>query len=67
MNIRIHPHAAHRIRERGVTVGQVRETVAKGIRSAAKFGRTKFVRVFALGKTWNGKRYARQQIEVLGL
>ncbi len=63
MIIRIHPHAAQRIRERGATVGQVRETVANGSRSAARFGRTKFRRAFAFGRTWNGKKYARQQIE----
>jgi hypothetical protein len=63
MKIRIHPHAAQRIRERGATVAQVRETVAHGRRSAAKFGRTKFRRVFAFAKRWNGKHYAKQQIE----
>ncbi len=63
MKIEIHPHAAQRIRERGATAGQVRETVTKGMRSAAKFGRAKFRRVFTFGKSWNGKRYAKQQIE----
>ncbi len=63
MKVQIHPHAAQRIRERGATVGRVRETVASGTQSPAKFGRTMFRRVFPYGKTWHGKRYARQQIE----
>jgi hypothetical protein len=63
MKIQIHPHAAQRIRERGATVRQVRETVANGKRSAAKFGRTKFRQVFAFGRRWNGKHYVKQQIE----
>ena len=63
MKIQIHPHAAQRIRERGATVAQVRETVTKGDQSVAKFGRMKFRRVFAFGRRWNGKPYARQQIE----
>jgi hypothetical protein len=42
MKIRIHPHAGQRIRERGATVAQVRETVIKGSRMAAKFGRTRY-------------------------
>jgi hypothetical protein len=52
------------MRERGATVVQVRETVIKGSRMAAKFGRTKFRRVFAFGKKWNAKQYASQQIDV---
>jgi hypothetical protein len=63
MTIRIHPHAAQRIRERGATVHCVRETVLTGNRSAAKFGRTRFRRVFPFGKDWNGNHYANQQIE----
>jgi hypothetical protein len=63
MKIRIHPHAAQRIRERGATAGQVRQTVTMGTRSPAKLGRTKFLRVFAFGRTWNGKWYPKQQIE----
>jgi hypothetical protein len=63
MKIRIHPHAAQRIRERGTTVAQVRETVLTGSRAAAKFGRTKFSRVYPFGKRWNTKHYANQQIE----
>ncbi len=63
MTIKIHPHAAQRMRERGATAAQVRQTVVQGTSSAAKFGRTKFSRVFAFGKKWNGKHYARQEIE----
>jgi hypothetical protein len=63
VKIRIHPHAGQRIRERGATVAQVRETVLKGSRTAAKFGRTKFRRVYPFGKKWNGKQFANQQID----
>ncbi len=65
MMIQIHPHAAQRMRERGATAARVRETVMKGTQSSAKFGRTKFTLVFPYGKPWNGKKYARQKIEVL--
>lgn len=63
MRIRIHPHALLRMRERGATASQVRETVARGTASPAKFGRTRFRLTFAFGASWNGKRYARRQID----
>jgi len=65
MTINIHPHAAQRMRERGATAARVRETVMKGNQSPAKFGRTQFSLTFPYGKPWNGKKYARQKIEVL--
>ena len=63
MKIRIHPHAAQRIRERGATVARVREAVRLGHQSPAKFGRVLFRRVFDFGQTWNGEQYAKQQID----
>lgn len=63
MKIRIHPHAAQRIRERGTTVARVRETVLLGRKSPAKFGRVVFRRVFDVRGTWNGKPFAKQQID----
>ena len=63
MKIRIHPHAQQRMRERGATAKQVRETVLKGTAAPAKFGRTRFRRNFAFGRTWSGKRYARRPID----
>jgi hypothetical protein len=63
MKIEIHPHARQRMRERGATVAHVREAVMKGTPSPAKYGRSIFTRTFPFGKTWNGKRYARQKIE----
>jgi hypothetical protein len=63
MKIKIHPHAAQRIRERGASAAQVRETVMKGQQTPTKFGRVKFTLVFPFGKMWNGKKYARQEIE----
>lgn len=63
MTIQIHSHAAQRIRERGATVARVRETVLLGRRSPAKFGRVMFRHVFDFRGTWNGKRFAKQQID----
>ena len=63
MIIKIHPHAAQRIRERGATTARVRETVIRGKSSPAKFARTKFSLTFPYGNVWNGTKYEKQQIE----
>ncbi len=64
MKINIHPHAAQRMRERGATAARVRQTIRSGHRSPAKFGRIAFRQVFSFGRTWNGRRFAKQQIDV---
>ena len=63
MNVRIHPHALQRMRERGATVTQVRQTVQTGRAAPAKFGRIRFRLTFAFNATWNRKRFARKQID----
>jgi len=67
MPIRIHPHAMQRIRERGATVAEVRLTISQGAVSGAKFGRTRFRRVFRFKAMWNGKYYARKQIDAFAV
>ena len=63
MAVRLHPHAAARLRERGGTEGEVRTTVQTGERFEARFGRTGFRRNFPFDAEWQGKRYANKQIE----
>ena len=63
MTVRIHPHALQRMRERGATAAQVRQTVVSGAFAAAKFGRTRFRHTFAFNAKWNGKRFARKQVD----
>ena len=63
MIIRIHPHARERMRERGATADEVKETIRTGSAAAAKFGRTRFRRTFAFNSTWQRTRYAAKQID----
>lgn len=67
MKIRIHPHARMRMRERGATAAQIHATISRGRATAAKFGRTKFLRVFPFNALWNAKRFAHQQIEAFAV
>ena len=63
MTIRLHPHAAARLPERGASAAEVRETVETGERFAAKYGRTGFRRNFPFGGVWRSGAYATKQIE----
>jgi Domain of unknown function (DUF4258) len=63
MKVRIHPHARQRMWERGATTEDIRQTIASGRVIPAKFGRTRFRRVFTFDSVWNGKKYARRQID----
>lgn len=63
MVIRILPHARTRMQERGATVAEVRQCVDGGRQAIAKFGRTRFRRVFRFDQLWNGSRYAHKQID----
>ena len=47
MNVRLHPHAAARLIERGATEEEVVNAVETGEKFSAKFGRTGFRRNFA--------------------
>jgi hypothetical protein len=67
MKLRIHPHARQRMWERGATVEDIRLTIASGRAILAKFGRTQFRRVFSFNSVWNGKKYARRQIDAFAV
>ena len=62
MTIRLHPHAAGRMAERGATP-EVEATVAAGERFPARFGRTGFRRNFAINGIRRRRRYRTKQIE----
>jgi hypothetical protein len=63
MQIRIHPHAVERSKERGATEHEIRETISGGEVFPAKHGRMGFRRNFSFDSEWNGKSYASKQIE----
>ena len=67
MTIRLHPHAAMRMAERGAAPEEVEATVVAGERFPARFGRTGFRRNFAFGGDWRGKRYRTKQIEAFAV
>ena len=67
MNIRIHPHARARMRERGATDREVVEAIRGGESSPARHGRTGFRRNFAHNSVWRGKRYTVKQVEVIAV
>jgi hypothetical protein len=49
--------------ERGANEEEVVETVRKGERFPAKFGRIGFRRNFPFDNLWRGKRYGTKQVE----
>jgi hypothetical protein len=55
------------MRERGAARREVMETVTTGAASPAKFGRQRFRKVFVFNAVWNGKRYARKQLDVFAV
>lgn len=67
MDVRLHPHAKMRFAERGATEAEVVETVRKGERFSAKFGRTGFRRNFAFGGMWRDRKYATKQVEAFAV
>ena len=67
MTVRLHPHAAARMAERGATAEEIEATVAAGERFPARFGRTGFRRNFAFGGDWRGRRYRTKQIEAFAV
>ena len=67
MEVRLHPHAADRLGERGAGEEEVVETVLDGEPFPAKLGRTGFRRNFAFGGIWRGRRYAIKQLEVIAV
>ena len=63
MNVRFHPHAQERMRERGTNESEVTATVKHGERFPAKYGRTGFRRNFVYRKEWCGTYYEIKQVE----
>ena len=64
MIVRIHPHAARRLAERGATEAEVRATIEGGEHFQAKFGRSGFRRNFPDVRVWQGRPYSTRQLEV---
>ncbi|MFH1039136.1 MAG: DUF4258 domain-containing protein [PVC group bacterium] len=67
MNIRFHPHAIERMKERGADEKEVIGTIQSGEKFPAKFGRTGFRRNFSFNKSWIGRAYKTKQIEALAI
>lgn len=67
MNVRLHPHAQVRVKERGATEEEIIATVERGERFPAKFGRVGFRRNFAYNSTWRGRSFATKQVEVIAV
>lgn len=63
MDVRFHPHAYERLRERSATEDEVIATVISGERFAARYGRTCFRKYFSCREPWRGRRYATKQVE----
>ncbi len=63
--VRIHPHAADRLAERGATESEAIDTVLSGERFEAKFGRVGFRRNFSYNGPWRNRIYATKQVEVI--
>ena len=55
MDIRFHPHALERMKERGAIESEVIEAVNNGERFPAKHGRSGFRRNFSFNKEWRGR------------
>lgn len=52
-----------RLNERGATQDEIIQTVEKGEKFPAKFGRTGYRRNFTFNGVWSGKNYAIKQVE----
>jgi hypothetical protein len=62
--VRIHPHAASRLQERGATEDEVFSAVRTGETFPAKHGRTGFRRNFPGTWRWRNKTFDTKQVEV---
>jgi len=62
MNVRIDPHAATRMAERGASRAEVEYTVKHGTRSPAKYGRACFQHTFAYNRKWLGTLYSHKTL-----
>ena len=64
MDIKIHPHAVERMRERGATKDEIIKTVKHGESFPAKFGRVGFRRNFTFEGVRRSKQYRTKQVEI---
>jgi hypothetical protein len=67
MEVRFHPHAKERMKERGASEAEVIVTVQAGERFPAKFGRTGFRHNFPFDSEWRGNYYKTKQVEAFAL
>ena len=67
MKVRIHPHAAARMKERGSTRPEVEYAVKHGTRFPAKYGRTRFRHTFAYNRKWLGTSYRRKTVDAFAV
>lgn len=67
MGIRFHPHAEHRLKERGAREDKFQAAVYSGERFQAKYGRVGFRRNFQFDDLWQGKHYKNKQIEAYAI
>jgi len=63
MKIAIHPHAAERMSERGITTTELTETIETGEQFEAKYGRRGFRKDFRFDNVWRDRRYGSKQVE----
>lgn len=62
INVNPHPHAQHRLAERGATEPEITATVSGGESFPGRFERTGFRRNFPFGGEWQGRYYANKQV-----
>ena len=65
--VEIHPHAIGRGPERGITEGEIIETVLTGQSAPAKFGRMSFRKTFLYRGVWRGREYASKEVEAIAV
>ena len=65
--IEIHPHARERAPERGISEGEIIETVLNGESYPAKFRRMGFRKTFGYDRIWRGRYYASKEVEAIAV
>jgi len=67
ISVIIHPHALERMKERGATPEEVKDTILNGEKFPAKFERSAFRGNFVYNNYWNGTFYNNKQIEAIAV
>jgi hypothetical protein len=65
--MKLHPHAAARMRERGASEEEIAAALREGEQFSAKLGRTGFRRNFSFDGVRHGHRYYMKQVEVFAI